>query len=618
MKLYSDERKISFSIADKIMIIRKARDSGKEIYLCPITEIAGEFRLATSPKQKPCGRVDIIEMYNTFKEIEPWLFSGSNEIDREKLILHLTPLLHNYAQISEPIEEMYAASPEYFYEIAMHSKEYNSGLLCDGHLLYDIAVKRIFGVLLAGESNDAIRTQIEDILYAYDTKLKTLVDTLSVDIIDYITSAKKAKGNSNAYTHIILYLLLNRYGQLDDPLVNWVANSVIATDEFVDGQDYKKRKDDILENPLERIDLDDKYTWKIAREITNSEDITSISIAIENLYKFTENRPTNQTIGDLIEQCESKTCEEGIYKSVHLLSSFVFIANKYGLSTNKLLGDICIDRKRRNEILTEYTRFYEQASKLGYKIKKPVLTLDAYVAMVTINILLQHIIDSKKVFFENNNETMYSTVAMLQDKISEQNEEIKRLKGELLTYENKIAILKNQIQMLSDAQGKEIKDLLRPYDEENLLLKRNISELENALKKECEKNTELNALRSFAFDARREYFPESNLRSLSELTEGKKIIVIGGHINWRNDLKNKYPAFQIFDGNVNTADLSSIQSADFVFLNVSNMSHAMYYKVMSILRANNIPFDYLGRAINQELCEKEMADILSKHQQREN
>lgn len=443
MKLYSDERKISFSIADKIMIIRKARDSGKEIYLCPITEIAGEFRLATSPKQKPCGRVDIIEMYNTFKEIEPWLFSGSNEIDREKLILHLTPLLHNYAQISEPIEEMYAASPEYFYEIAMHSKEYNSGLLCDGHLLYDIAVKRIFGVLLAGESNDAIRTQIEDILYAYDTKLKTLVDTLSVDIIDYITSAKKAKGNSNAYTHIILYLLLNRYGQLDDPLVNWVANSVIATDEFVDGQDYKKRKDDILENPLERIDLDDKYTWKIAREITNSEDITSISIAIENLYKFTENRPTNQTIGDLIEQCESKTCEEGIYKSVHLLSSFVFIANKYG------------------------------------------------------------------------------------------------------------------------------------------------------------------------------YFPESNLRSLSELTEGKKIIVIGGHINWRNDLKNKYPAFQIFDGSVNTADLSSIQSADFVFLNVSNMSHAMYYKIMSILRTNNIPFDYLGRAINQELCEKEMADILSKHQQKE-
>lgn len=199
---------------------------------------------------------------------------------------------------------------------------------------------------------------------------------------------------------------MNRYGQLDDPLVNWVANSVIATDEFVDGQDYKKRKDDILENPLERIDLDDKYTWKI-------------------------------------------------------------------------------------------------------------------------------------------------------------------------------------------------------------------SELENALKKECEKNTELNALRSFAFDVRREYFPESNLRSLSELTEGKKIIVIGGHINWRNDLKNKYPAFQIFDGSVNTADLSSIQSADFVFLNVSNMSHAMYYKIMSILRTNNIPFDYLGRAINQELCEKEMADILSKHQQKE-
>ena len=85
MKLYSDERKISFSIADKIMIIRKARDSGKEVYLCPITEIGGEFRLATSPKQKSCGRVDIIEMYNTFKEIEPWLLIMYNNLRKLKI-----------------------------------------------------------------------------------------------------------------------------------------------------------------------------------------------------------------------------------------------------------------------------------------------------------------------------------------------------------------------------------------------------------------------------------------------------------------------------------------------------------------------------------------------------
>ena len=134
------------------------------------------------------------------------------------------------------------------------------------------------------------------------------------------------------------------------------------------------------------------------------------------------------------------------------------------------------------------------------------------------------------------------------------------------------------------------------------------------MKKEIEKNAELNTLRSFVFDIQREYYPEKNSKSLSELTNGKRIIVIGGHINWRNNLKNKYPAFQIFDGNIKTADLSSLQSADFVFLNVSNMSHALYYKAMNILRENDIPFDYLGRTVNQELYEKEMADILIKHQ----
>lgn len=614
MKFGYIDKQISFSTADKIMIIRKARDSNKEIYLYPVTEKNGEIYLMTSPKQKSCGKVDIIEAYKTLERLEPNLFYGSSKANREELVLHMAPLLKCYPLISKPILEIYAENPQYFYNIAVRSKKYDSGMLCDGHLLYDIAVKRIFGVLLAAESNDDIRRQVEDILYAYDTKFKILVDTLSPDIIDYAFSAKRAKGNSNAYIHIFLYLLLNKYGQLNDPVINLVANSVIATDEFVDGQDYQSREWPVLDNPLEKLDLGDEYSWRIIRKISNSEDITSIAKTFQSLYKFTEDRPTNQVIADLIKNCKSDVCKEEIYNSLHLLSCFLYITNKYGLSTNKLLEGIYIDQKRRNEILTEYSRFYVQVSGLGYKMDKPVLTLDAYVAMSIIYILLQHIVDSKRVFFENNNETMYSTVAALQDRISEKNEEIERLEANSSTYEKRIGILNNQIQILTNSQSRETKELLQPYSEENILLRRKISELEAELKKETEKNAELNTLRSFVFDIQREYYPEKNSKSLSELTNGKRIIVIGGHISWRNNLKNKYPAFQIFDGNIKTADLSSLQSADFVFLNVSNMSHALYYKAMNILRENDIPFDYLGRTVNQELYEKEMADILIKHQ----
>ena len=614
MKFGFIDKQISFSTADKITIIRKARDSNKETYLYPVTEKNGEICLVTSPKQNQCGKIDIMDACKTLKRFEPNLFYGSSKVNREELVLHMAPLLKCYPLISKPIIEIYAENPQYFYTIAVRSKKYDSGMLCDGHLLYDIAVKRIFGVLLAAESDDDIRHQVEDILYAYDTKFKMLVNTLSPDIIDYAFSAKRAKGNSNAYTHIFLYLLLNKYGQLDDPVINLVANSVIATDKFVDGQDYRSRAWLVLDNPLEKLDLGDEYTWRIIREISSSEDITSIAKTFQNLYNFTDDTPTNQIIAGLIKNCKSDVCKEEIYNSLHLLSCFLYIANKYGLSTNKLLEGIYIDQKRRNEILTEYSRFYVQVSGLGYKMDKPVLTLNAYVAMSIIYILLQHIVDSKKVFFENNNETMYSTVAALQDRISEKNEEIERLKANSSTYEKRIDVLNNQIQILTNAQSRETKELLQPYSEENILLKRKISELEAELKKEIEKNAELNTLRSFVFDIQREYYPEKNSKSLSELTNGKRIIVIGGHINWRNNLKNKYPAFQIFDGNIKTADLSSLQSADFVFLNVSNMSHALYYKAMNILRENDIPFDYLGRTVNQELYEKEMADILIKHQ----
>lgn len=98
-------------------------------------------------------------------------------MNREELVLHMAPLLKCYPLISKPIIEIYAENPQYFYTIAVRSKKYDSGMLCDGHLLYDIAVKRIFGVLLAAESDDDIRHQVEDILYAYDTKFKMLVNT---------------------------------------------------------------------------------------------------------------------------------------------------------------------------------------------------------------------------------------------------------------------------------------------------------------------------------------------------------------------------------------------------------------------------------------------------------
>lgn len=101
MKFGYIDKQISFSTADKIMIIRKARDSNKEIYLYPVTEKNGEIYLMTSPKQKSCGKVDIIEAYKTLERLEPNLFYGSSKANREELVLHMAPLLKCYPLISK-------------------------------------------------------------------------------------------------------------------------------------------------------------------------------------------------------------------------------------------------------------------------------------------------------------------------------------------------------------------------------------------------------------------------------------------------------------------------------------------------------------------------------------
>ena len=99
---------------------------------------------------------------------------------------------------------------------------------------------------------------------------------------------------------------------------------------------------------------------------------------------------------------------------------------------------------------------------------------------------------------------------------------------------------------------------------------------------------------------------------VAELIKGKNIYIFGGHINWRTRLKSNYPSLNIMDGHNPSFDEQQLLNADIVLLNTSNMSHALYYKVIEVLRKNKIRFDYLGKYINQNLLEQEIAEILKR------
>ena len=225
---------------------------------------------------------------------------------------------------------------------------------------------------------------------------------------------------------------------------------------------------------------------------------------------------------------------------------------------------------------------------------------------------IKEIRNIKEFYFRNNSETQYLELQRLENAVEEKDIEIERLKTELAQANERSERQNEKIMRLTDEIYKENKDTVKPYTSEISELKSKIRDLEKALETEEAKNPELYALREFWFKAQTEYVPPETSVTLAELIRGKKIIVVGGHINWRNKMKIQYPAITFLDGHNKTLDVSIFNKADFILFNRYNMSHNLYEKAMDYLRNRNIKFAYLGRSKNQELLEAEIISILQE------
>lgn len=190
--------------------------------------------------------------------------------------------------------------------------------------------------------------------------------------------------------------------------------------------------------------------------------------------------------------------------------------------------------------------------------------------------------------------------------------EIENLNTKLAIADAQSAQQRGEIQRLTDALRKENKDAIKPYAIELSQLNGRIRELENALETETAKNPELNALREFAFDTQSEYTTPETTTTLAELICGKKIIIVGGHITWRNRMKERHPSIMFLDGHNKALNHTVFDKADFILFDTSNMSHTTYEKAICYLRDRRLRFNYLGRSKNQELMEAEIVSILQE------
>lgn len=73
----------------------------------------------------------------------------------------------------------------------------------------------------------------------------------------------------------------------------------------------------------------------------------------------------------------------------------------------------------------------------------------------------------------------------------------------------------------------------------------------------------------------------------------KKIILFGGHPNWRKKFIEENPGIRMIDHTKLLKIGSVIRNADKIFINSVHISHKQYYAIMSVARKANVPIQYV-------------------------
>ena len=142
--------------------------------------------------------------------------------------------------------------------------------------------------------------------------------------------------------------------------------------------------------------------------------------------------------------------------------------------------------------------------------------------------------------------------------------------------------------------------------------KEKIKSLEKIIEKQSEEHEELVALRELVYRLDRgDMEPEHqiNTEDMLKILNEKHCAIIGGHENWSNKMKKALPKWEIIPVSESLNLDKSISSVDMAFIYTDVLEHKMYYKMMNVIRSNNIPFHYV-HGVNTDIVVRAMYEAL--------
>ena len=146
------------------------------------------------------------------------------------------------------------------------------------------------------------------------------------------------------------------------------------------------------------------------------------------------------------------------------------------------------------------------------------------------------------------------------------------------------------------------KDQLLSFKDQDIIQQRTLYEEAHAKEIEYEANRaeyeasrkELVTLRDHLFRMTEDDIDlePDKLEEMKQAIAGKRIMIIGGHVNWQRKLKQMFPRWRF----VATSDylgMETVDGMDYIYFFTDFMSHALYYKFIGILREREMNYYYI-------------------------
>ena len=539
-------------------------------------------------------------------------------IDYDLFYIYLADAMSTIPSMAEFVEKQYLKDKFLYYSAAIASPQYHSTLMTDGDLEKEVLTKRAFGILLAARSNDELRAKLCNLFIAYFPPMRKLKKTFTFDVYlqldnqyqTQIRVSRESPFKARYFRFFGAYIIDNYLGLNQKTNEHIIAAKAVLISEILDGEKANQSK---LTEKIHAINARDyirtpAYFRGFRELIQDEEDIKNLFLILRG---YTD---------------DSRRCEHdkkfakmhgfimGNLNEVEQQKLLVYgrrIMDALALSGKNLESLISKQKLSQEELLlifnTTSLSYQQEREAAGHLVE---IHASDYLLEIIIYLIAKAIHNDRDFYYQNSAESQFIETKAAQKENAELKELLESSKEEHSALLQQVGNLNNQIDLLKQELLKEERDATKPLLGEISVLKGYIATLESKLQEETEKIAELARLREFVFDMQQGNDIQLEEIPLDSYIEGKKIYIFGGHINWRNRLKQKYPKLEVLDGHNVSFDEQKLLGADMVLMNTSNMSHALYYKIIDVLRKNNVPFDYLGKYSNPNLLEQEIAEAL--------